>query len=291
MTVDPAWIALSLVDHLGSRKLLMLYERYRGDLQAAIAAPEAELRQIRGIGPRIAAGIRAANVPRIAATLPIWERAGVRPVPLTDPAYPAALARISDPPATLFLRGSGTFTPRAAAIVGTRTPSETACMATEMLAIRLAERGWQIVSGLAVGVDTAAHLGALAVPIGSTVAVLGGGVLNVYPPGNRSLAQAVGLRGLLVSETHPQADVSPSALVARNRIITGLTAVLIVVETSTEGGAMHAARRALEQGRPVLTIDPAYLTGQTSGNQALIDAGAHAIGPDGSDLAALLPVL
>ncbi|MCS7072420.1 MAG: hypothetical protein NZM00_13015, partial [Anaerolinea sp.] len=96
MIVDPAWIALSLVDHLGARKLLMLHERYRGDLQAAIAAPEAELRQIRGIGPRIAAGIRAASVPRIAAALPIWERAGVRALPLIDPAYPAALARTAD---------------------------------------------------------------------------------------------------------------------------------------------------------------------------------------------------
>jgi YD repeat-containing protein len=97
--------------------------------------------------------------------------------------------------------------------------------------------------------------------------------------------------GRLVSETHPQADVSPSALVARNRIITGLTAVLIVVETTAEGGAMHAARRALEQGRTVLTVDPAHLTGQTSGNQALIDAGARAVPPDGGDLAALLPLL
>ncbi|MCS7071212.1 MAG: DNA-protecting protein DprA, partial [Anaerolinea sp.] len=210
---------------------------------------------------------------------------------LIDPAYPAALARTADPPATLFLRGSGTFAARAAAIVGTRTPSDAARDAAGMLAIRLAERGWQIISGLAIGVDTAAHLGALAVPAGSTIAVLGGGVLNVYPPGNRSLAQAVSLRGLLVSETHPQADVSPSALVARNRIITGLASVVIVVETSSEGGAMHAARRALDQGRTVLTVDPAFLTGRASGNQALIDAGVRSIAPDDADLAALLPLI
>lgn len=289
MSVDPAWVALSLVDHLGARRLLALRERYGDDLQAAIGAPEADLRQIRGIGPRIAAGIRAADVARIRAALPVWEDAGIRVLPLTDPGYPPALAGISDPPATLFVRGRGAFQARSAAIVGTRTPSNAAREAAQTLAVTLANQGWQIVSGLALGVDAAAHLGALAVPSGTTTAVLGGGVLNIYPTSNRSLAQAVGLRGLLISETHPQADVSPSTLVARNRIITGLAAVIIIVETTSEGGAMHAARRASEQGRVVLTVDPAHLTGGATGNQALIDSGVPAIAPDGRDLAVQLP--
>jgi DNA processing protein len=140
----------------------------------------------------------------------------------------------------------------------------------------LAERGWCVVSGLAHGIDTAAHYGALAVPNGQTVAVLGGGVLNIYPSENRPLAEAVLRRGALLSETHPHMSPSPSALVARNRLISGLSDILIVVETSIDGGAMHAARRAFDQRRAVYTLDST-----ASGNRALLAEGALPLTPNG----------
>ena len=129
-------------------------------------------------------------------------------------------------------------------------------------------------SGLALGVDTAAHLGALSSPDGYTLAVLGCGVLNVYPSENRGLADAIALRGGLLCEVNPSAEAKTPAIVARNRLISGLCDALIVVETSIDGGAMHAAKRAFEQGRRVYALDTA-----ASGNRLLIDEmGASPIG-------------
>ena len=140
--------------------------------------------------------------------------------------------------------------------------------------------GWPlvVVSGLALGVDRSAHVGALAYPEGTTLAVLGSGVLQVYPYANIPLAKAIAARGALVSEVAPDARPNPASLVARNRLISGLSEGLIVVESSIDGGAMHAARRALEQGRTVYAVDNA-----ASGNRALLDAGATPITPDGRD--------
>jgi DNA processing protein len=132
---------------------------------------------------------------------------------------------------------------------------------------------------LAVGVDAAAHLGALAVPDAYPIAVLGSGVLNVYPPANAQLAAAVLQHGAMVSELHPFAGVGASGLVARNRITTGLSSAVIIVETAVNGGAMHAARFALAQGRPLYVVDC-----EATGNRALIEGGAIPLRPDLRDL-------
>lgn len=281
---DPAWVALSLVEHVGAVRLLALRDHFGGDLWRVLIAPEAELRRVRGIGPKIAAGIRAVDPARVVLAMARWMAAGVRIVPYADPAFPAVLRTISDPPGTLFMVGEQASPLRQIAIVGTRTPSPAARTIAHMLAVRLAERGVGVVSGLALGIDAAAHTGALTVPDGVTLAVLGGGVLNVYPPAHRDLAAEIQRRGLLLTETHPEAVVSAAALVARNRLISGLCEAVIVVETSATGGALHAARRALEQGRAVYTIDPAHLTGDTSGNAVLIAQGVPVLAADGHDL-------
>ncbi|MBE0689237.1 MAG: DNA-processing protein DprA, partial [Anaerolineae bacterium] len=161
----------------------------------------------------------------------------------------------------------------AVAIVGTRNPSEIALGAAQALAFEFARRGYVIVSGLALGIDRIAHMSALAAA-GNTVAVLGGGVLNIYPPANKGLADAICGRGALLSESHPNAESKPAYLVARNRIISGLCSTLIVVETHADGGAMHAARWAHEHQRALYTLDlPA------TGNQQLIDQGAIPLDP------------
>lgn len=273
---DSAWVALSLIERLGGKTLHALMMHFNHDPRAALAAGEDELRRVRGIGPRLAQQIRAVNLEAVERAIPAWQAAGVQILTWHDPAYPARLRALDDAPPTLFVRGRWRARwARSAAIVGTRAPQPESLRRAQNLASALAERGYMIVSGLALGIDTAAHLGALAVPEGFTLAVLGCGALDVYPSSNRALAQAVLQRGALVSETHPQAAPNAGALVARNRIITGLSDLVIVVETEADGGAMHAARFALAQGRAVYAVDiPA------SGNRALIEAGAGVLPAD-----------
>ena len=253
---DPFWVALSLVEHVGAKKLRALSESFDGDLVAVLAADARRLQRVPGIGPKIAAAIRAVDLAAVAAAIPRWREAGVSLLTLDDPAYPSALRRVEDAPPTLFVCGTWQEC-RAVAVVGTRSPTRESLDAARQLGFELAQRGIQVISGLALGIDSGAHLGALAVPGGITSAALGGGVLNVYPPGNRALAQAVCLRGALLSEVHPAAQPKPATLVARNRIISGLCEAVIVVQTEADGGAMHAARRAIEQGRRVYTLESA----------------------------------
>ncbi len=271
---SPAWVALSLVEHVGAKKLRALADAFDGDLDAVLAADAKALQRVPGIGPKISAAIRAVDLAAVAASIPRWRDAGIALITLDDPAYPAALRQIADAPPTLFVIGTCRDL-RSVAVVGTRSPSRSAADAARQIGYELAQRGIQVISGLALGIDSAAHIGALAHPSGVTSAVLGSGVLNVYPSGNRPLAQAIVARGALLSEVHPSAQPKPSTLVARNRIISGLCQALIVVETTVDGGAMHAARRAAEQGRQVYTLDlPA------SGNRALLNSGAAVITPD-----------
>ncbi len=271
---SPAWIALSLVEHVGAKKLRALADAFDGDLDAVLAADAKALQRVPGIGPKISATIRAVDLAVVAEAIPRWGAAGIALITLDDPAYPDALRQIADAPPTLFVVGAW-HDLHSVAVVGTRSPSRLAADAARQICYELAQRGIQVISGLALGIDSAAHIGALAHPSGITSAVLGSGVLNVYPPGNRPLAQAIVGRGALLSEVHPSAQPKPSTLVARNRIISGLCQAVIVVETAVDGGAMHAARRATDQGRRVYTLDlPA------SGNRALLDSGAIPITPD-----------
>ncbi|MBI1258783.1 MAG: DNA-protecting protein DprA [Chloroflexi bacterium] len=274
LTLDPAWVALSLVEHVGAKKLRALSAYFNGDLAAALSADAATLRRVPGIGPKIAASIRAIDLSAVEEAIPRWREAGITLLTLNDPAYPRLLLSVDDAPPTLFV--CGTWREQGCvAVVGTRSPMREAAEAARQLGFELVQRGYQVISGMALGIDSAAHIGALAQPAGVTSAVLGSGVLKRYPPENRALAQAILQRGALLSETHPNAQPKPSTLVARNRIISGLCEALIVVQTEVDGGAMHAARRALEQGRRVYTLED-----RATGNRALIDSGAEVITPE-----------
>jgi DNA processing protein len=277
---DSAWIALSLADHIGGKKLRALSQHFQGDLRAAVAADSQTLQKIPGIGPKIAEIIRAVDVARIEQSLSQWETAGVRALTIDDADYPGRLGAMADAPATLFVHGASlaevlhSTHEKTVAIVGTREPGAESLEAAKQIGFRLAKRGHLVVSGLALGIDAAAHAGALKAD-GLTIAVLGSGVLNVYPPQNNVLAQEIIQRGLIMSEVHPLAEPSASNLVARNRIISGLCDSLIVVETESDGGAMYAARFARTQGRQVFVINhPA------SGNRELIATGATIIESD-----------
>jgi DNA processing protein len=248
-----------------------------GSAAAVLAASTDELRRVAGIGPKIAGSIVAIQLQHIELQIPRWQAEGVRIITDSNPSYPPRLRSIHDAPPTLFVRGiwdTRLFQGPSAAIVGTRSPSPAAARAASLLSQELAGRGYTIVSGLALGIDKAAHLGALGAA-GRTAAVLGGGILNIYPSEHRALATAIAKQGALVSETAPYAESKPPHLVARNRIITGLSQAVVIIETSAEGGAMYAARRAQEQGRTLYVLDlPA------SGNQMLIAQGAIPLPPE-----------
>ncbi len=277
---DAAWVALSLVERLGGKTLRTLLTHFGNDAQAVLRADGEMLRRVPGIGPTMAERIQAINLAAVTEVIPRWEAAGAR-IFTPETGFPEKLRKVDDAPAVLFSRGKlrPDLIGRSVAVVGTRTPSTEAAHIARALGTELAKRGCTVVSGLALGIDSAAHRGALDVSQGITVAILGCGVLNIYPPENRELAESILVNGTVMSEFHPYASPSASNLVARNRVISGLCEALIVVETGADGGAMHAARFAIGQGRPVYTFDSA-----ASGNRLLLENGAKPLLPDLSDL-------
>jgi DNA processing protein len=202
---------------------------------------------------------------------------GITSIPFESPQYPAALATIADPPPVFWVRGDPTTLDRpAVALVGSRAGSSYAVAVAERLAADLASRGLVVVSGLARGVDSAAHRGALSVQ-GLTVGVLGSGADVVYPNEHRGLATEICAAGAIVSElvpgTAPRAEYFP----ARNRIISGLARAVVVIEAGEKSGSLITARLALEQGRDVLAVPGNVLNGRNRGGHALIRDGARLV--------------
>lgn len=270
---NTAWIALSLTGRIGNKTLQALLRHFNGDPQAIIEADNRSLQQVPGIGPKIAQSILEIDLKQVESSVLRWRRAGIRAIPLYDDDYPARLRPLDDAPPTLFVRGN--WQPqltKSVAIVGTRNPTNEARKFAQNLSTTLAEKGYSVISGMAVGIDSAAHYGALLLPEGCTVAILGCGVMNIYPREHERLAHVILKQGAVVSEVNPLGSPSPSLLVARNRIISGMSDAIVVVESEVDGGAMHAARFAAHQGRPIYTI-----ASQASGNQALIQDGAGVI--------------
>jgi len=199
---------------------------------------------------------------------------GIAGVPWNDDAYPSALATIVDPPAVLWTRGRlAPLDAMAVAIVGSRAASAYALSVAGHLAADLAARGVVIVSGLARGVDSAAHRGALAAG-GLTVGVLGSGVDVVYPREHAPLAAEIDERGAVISELVPGTPPTPFFFPLRNRIISGLSRAVVVVEANEKSGSLITARCALDQGRDVLAVPGNVLTGRNRGAHALLRDGA-----------------
>jgi len=195
----------------------------------------------------------------------------------SDADYPLALAAIIDPPPVLWTRGSrDALQPPAIAIVGSRAASSYAVDVAERLAGDLAGRGLTVVSGLARGVDSAAHRGAVAAG-GSTIAVLGCGADIVYPAEHAPLARSIEPRGLIISELIPGTPPLPQFFPQRNRIISGLSRAVVIVEAGERSGSLITARCALDQGRDVLAVPGNVLSGRNRGGHALLRDGARIV--------------
>jgi DNA processing protein len=214
-------------------------------------------------------------------------QAGAVLVALGDPRYPRALREIYDPPIVLFARGRVDLLQSIAlGVVGTRRPTPYGLAVAERLSADLAHAGLTIVSGMARGIDSAAHKGALAAG-GATIAVLGCGADVVYPSENRKLAAEIAAKGLIVSEFPMGATAFPQNFPIRNRIISGLSAGVLVVEGAQYSGSAITARLALDQGREVYAV-PGNITSKPSwGPNLLIKQGAKLV-QDWNDIVAEL---
>jgi DNA processing protein len=202
--------------------------------------------------------------------------AGIHVLPWNAPRFPAALLAISDPPPVLWYRGSIEVLDAAAvAIVGSRAASAVALETARRLAADVAEAGVVVVSGLARGVDAAAHRGAL--QRGRTIAVLGSGVDRVYPHEHTSLASEIAELGLVASEYPPGTPPLGFHFPQRNRLISGLSRAVVVIEASDQSGSLITAACALEQGREVMAVPGNVLSGRNRGGHALIRDGAKIV--------------
>jgi DNA processing protein len=204
-------------------------------------------------------------------------RSGIQMIAWRDEAYPPAIAAIVDPPPVLWLRGCvSALEPPAVAVVGSRAGSPYALAVAERLAADLTARGLVIVSGLARGVDSAAHRGALGAA-GTTIAVLGSGADVVYPHEHKALADEIALTGAVVSELAPGTRPLQLFFPMRNRIISGLSRAVVVIEAGQKSGSLITARCALEQGRDVLAVPGNVLSGRNRGGHALLRDGAKIV--------------
>jgi DNA processing protein len=193
-----------------------------------------------------------------------------------DPAFPALLAAIHDPPAQLYVRGSGALgllEEPAVAVVGARACSAYGRSVTRSLCRELAAAGLIVVSGMARGIDAEAHRGALEAG-GRTIAVLGCGIDRDYPAAHAELARRIGESGLIVSEYEPGVEPAPWRFPARNRIIAGLCGVTVVVEARERSGALITADFALEEGRDVMAVPGEITSSLSMGTNALLKLGA-----------------
>ena len=267
MPIDVHWVALSLCRNLGHVRLQALLQHF-GNSAAIVDASLDELKQVPGIGKKIANEIQTIDLAQTEKKIFAWQKADVQIITQFDKAYPSHLFDLPDPPPTIFVRGKLEDILKSVAIVGTRSPSQSAQAIAFRLAHEYAAQGYTIISGLALGIDTAAHTGALVAPMGTTMAVLGCGVLNVYPQENRELADLICQGSALLSEVDPQQTVQASHLVARNRMIAALSQQVFIIETSEQGGAMYAAKHAQSLGRTCYAWDC-----DASGNRNLIQNG------------------
>lgn len=269
-------IRLACVPGIGSRLRRMLLERF-GSPDGIFRASVDDIRSVGRIGPNLAHMIPDPSIARTADdVIRQCRRQGVQIIIEGEAAYPALLSRIDDPPGVLFVRGE--FQPcdaLAVAIVGARHATPYGLRVAEQLAGGLARAGYTVVSGLARGIDAAAHIGAIKAG-GRTLAVLGSGVLAVYPPEHEKLADDVIAHGALISEVPPLTEPHPGAFPQRNRIVSGLSLGTVVVQASERSGALITARLAGEQGREVFAVP--------GGIDCRVSRGCHALIRDGAKL-------
>lgn len=270
------WFALKSVPMVGNVTFRRLLEQL-GTPERALRATAAELGRVKGVGGAAVAAIRSHDY-RLFAERECEKvaRSGARVVTFLSEEYPKVLLEIPDPPPYLYVKGELRGSETAVAVVGSRRASTYGLLTTTRLATELAGHGITVVSGMARGVDTAAHRGALSGG-GRSIGVLGCGIDLLYPPENRKLFEEMAEKGALVSEfpmgTLPLAENFPR----RNRIISGMSRGVLVVEAQENSGSLITAQFALEQGREVFAIPGNINASSSRGANRLIKQGAKLV--------------
>jgi DNA processing protein len=283
------WLALLMVPGLGTLGTLKLLRKLQSP-QAIFRSSATELE---------AAGLSPAQARNVATGCSFDDAvdqqhkmmaAGAQLVTINDPRYPRRLREIFDPPLVLFAIGQiDLLNSYALAMVGTRRPTPYGIAATERLSADLANAGLTIVSGMARGIDTAAHQAALRAN-GNTIAILGCGVDVLYPSSNRRLYEDITKRGLLLSEFPMAAPAFPQNFPVRNRIVSGLSVGVLIVEGAQHSGSAITAKLAMDQGREVFAV-PGNITSKMSwGPNLLIKEGGAKLVQEWSDITNELPV-
>jgi len=271
---ERAWLRLHLTRGLGRRGLLHLLGVY-GSPEEALYHPPTRWPQAAGLRRFDSLQVPAADAPNLLHAIELFDRLDVRIIPCNADDYPPLLRAIHDPPALLYLRGRP-LPAEALAVVGARRASPAGLQLTGEISRDVASHGISIVSGLARGIDSAAHRAALEVH-GHTVAVLGCGIDRIYPPENALLLEQVAIDGSLVSEYPPGTEPLPGHFPGRNRIISGLSRGVLVVEATEKSGSLITADFALEQGREVFAIPGAVAAANSCGVNGLLKQGAYLV--------------
>ncbi len=273
------WIWLSHIYGIGPRSAKQLIERFdspRGIFELA-KNPNAAFDEMKpNWKDKLTKAASEAYIDDIMANL---QKRGIRAVTPADEAYPPLLAEIYDPPLALYIKGGGSLEhEKPLAVIGTRNPSAYGVQCARHFGRELAEQGFCIVSGMARGVDAEAHRGALESGAETpTIAVLGGGVDMIYPAGNERLYHKIIERGLVIAESVPGTAAMPGNFPARNRIISGLSLGVLVIEASTRSGTNITVNEALDQGREVMAL-PGRITDPTSeGTNAMLKSHASLV--------------
>jgi DNA processing protein len=274
LTAIDAYLALNLLPNIGPIRVRRLLEQFR-EPQAILSAPVRDLLLVPGIGEETAAQIadweNRIDLPEELRRIREHE---IELLTLADPRYPAALRQIHDPPFLLYLRGTITRADAAAVgVVGSRRMSHYGREQARKFSFQLARAGFTIISGLARGIDTAAHEAALAAD-GRTIAVLGSGIGKVYPPENQALADRIAASGAVLSEFPVLYVPDKQSFPLRNRIVAGMSSGLLVVEAPARSGSLITANQALEQGRTVFAIPGPIDRPSSEGCHRLIQQGA-----------------
>ena len=276
MTRLEALVGLNMVYDIGSIRLNKMLEFF-GKPENILKAPCEKLMQVCGIGEKIALQITALKKEDIDKEILLAKKLGLEILTPDDQAYPENLKNIPDPPIVLYVKGKLKEEDKfSLAIVGSRRASFYGLSSAERFAFDLSEKGFTIVSGMARGIDTCAHKGAL--KQGSrTLAVMGSGFKHIYPPENKNLLEEISENGAVISEFPLDALPLKQNFPRRNRVISGLSLGVLVVEAARNSGALITADFALEQGREVFALPGKVDSGNSFGTNTLIQQGAKLV--------------
>ncbi|MFP4660991.1 MAG: DNA-processing protein DprA [Halanaerobiales bacterium] len=269
------WLGLSTISGLGSVRINKLLSHF-SSVSRIWQANEGELKQVSGIGKLAKKIVEQREGFDIDKLLNQLSKDNINYITVLDEEYPEKLKNIYDPPPVLFYKGELNFAFPAVSIIGSRRCTTYGKKTAEKIAYQLANRGITVISGMARGIDTRGHIGALKAK-GRTIAVLGSGLDIIYPPENKELFEQIQKNGTVLSEYPPGVEPLAGNFPQRNRIISGLSIGVLVIEAASRSGSLITANLALEQGRDVFAIPGNIDRPQSKGTNDLIKKGAKMV--------------